>query len=103
MGTGFSKKKKEARMMQEQFMKMQKDAQETEVTGTAGNGLVSITLTGEGTMKQVKIKPECVDPEDIEGLESLIKAAYQDAQKQIQSSQTQNMPKLPSMPGFMGL
>lgn len=75
MGTGFSKKKKQAKMLQEQFSKMQTQMKETEVIGTAGNGLVSITLTGENELKQIKIKPECVDKEDIEGLEDLIKAA----------------------------
>jgi nucleoid-associated protein EbfC len=99
MGTGFSKKKKQAKMLQEQFSKMQEKIQETEVTGTAGNGLVSITLTGEHDLKQIKIKPECVDAEDIEGLEDLIKAAYKDALSKLKSQ----TPKMPSMPGMPNL
>lgn len=99
MGTGFSKKKKQAKMLQEQFSKMQEQIQETEVTGTAGNGLVSITLTGEHELKQIKIKPDCVDPEDVEGLEDLIKAAYLDAMNKLKSQ----TPKLPSMPGMPNL
>lgn len=85
MGTGFAKKKKEARLLQEKFSKMQSELQSSEVTGTAGNGLVTLVLTGDGNMKDIKIKPECVDPEDVEGLEVLIKAAYSDAQKKMQS------------------
>lgn len=96
MGTGFSKKKKEAKLLQQQFQQMQSQLQTIEVTGTAGHGLVAITLTGEGDMKQIKIKPECVDPEDVEGLEVLIKAAYEDAQRKIQSQS-------PQIPGFPGL
>lgn len=96
MGTGFSKKKKQAKMMQEQLSKMQDQIQNVEVVGTAGNGLVSITLSGDNEMKQIKIKPECVDKEDIEGLEDLIKAAYQDALKKIQSDAMQGItPKIP--------
>lgn len=79
MGTGFAKKKKEARMMQQQLAQTQSKLQQVEVSGSAGHGLVTLQLSGEGILKQLKIKPECVDPEDIEGLEDLIKAAYMDA------------------------
>lgn len=104
MGTGFSKKKKQAKMLQEQFSKIQTQMQETEVIGTAGNGLVSITITGEHELKQIKIKPECVDPEDIEGLEDLIKAAYKDALSKLKN-QSPSMPNISGMPnlGAFGL
>lgn len=93
MGSGFARKKKEAKLMQEQFTKMQSELNEMQVTGIAGNGLVSITLTGNGDLSSIKIKPECVDKEDIEGLEMLIKAAHADAQKKIQEkSQTPSAP-----------
>lgn len=94
MGTGFSKKKKQAKMFQEQFSKIQNQLQSSEAIGTAGNGLVTITLSGEQELKQIKIKPECVDPEDIEGLEDLIKAAYNDALQKIKAQS-------PSMPSGM--
>lgn len=99
MGTGFSKKKKQAKMLQEQFSKMQEQIQEAEATGVAGNGLVTITLSGEHELKQIKINPECVDREDIEGLEDLIKAAYKDALANLKKQ----TPKLPSMPGLPNL
>lgn len=79
MGSGFSKMKKQARMMQEQYAKMREEMQSKTATGTSGNGLVTITLTGDRKMKEIKIKPECVDPEDTEGLEDLIRAAYEEA------------------------
>lgn len=95
MGSGFAKKKKQAKQMQEQFMQMQSQLKNIEVIGTAGNGLVTLTLTGDNEMKSIKINPECVDKDDIEGLQVLIKAAYQDALQKLQKEAT------PSMPGGM--
>lgn len=85
MGTGFAKKKKQARLMQDQLRKMQEQMQHTEVVGTAGNGLVTITLSGEEELKSIVIKPECVDPEDVEGLQDLIKAAHKDAMTKLKA------------------
>lgn len=98
MGTGFAKKKKQAKLMQDQLSKMQSNMQDIEATGTAGNGLVTITLGGEHEIKQIKIKPDCVDPEDIEGLEDLIKAAHQDALKQLSDKMSKQLP-----PGLRGM
>jgi nucleoid-associated protein EbfC len=103
MGSGFAKKKKQARMLQGQLSKMQNQMKETEVSGTAGNGLVTITLSGENDMKQIKIKPECVDPEDLEGLQDLIKAAYNDANKKLKAQQMEGMPSMPGMPDLSSL
>lgn len=90
MGSGFSKMKKQARMMEEQFGKMRDDLKNKEVVGTSGNGLVTITLDGEKQIKQLRIKPECVDPNDVEGLEDLIKAAFNEAFQKIQSEGASN-------------
>lgn len=86
MGSGFARKKKEAKQMQQQFSQLQSQMSQMEVVGTAGGGLVTITLGGNGEMKSIKIKPDCVDKEDIEGLELLIKSAYSDAQKKLQEN-----------------
>jgi len=96
MGTGFSKKKKEARLFQQQIQHLQTELRDTEVTGTAGLGLVSITLSGEGNLKKIKIKPECVDPEDVEGLELLIKAAHDNAKNQLKEA-SKNLPNIPGL------
>jgi nucleoid-associated protein EbfC len=101
MGTGFSKKKKQAKMLQQQLSKMQDQMKDTEVTGSSVNGLVTLTLNGDNELKQLKIKPECVDPEDVEGLEDLIKAAYQDALQQLKAHQMEGMPSMP--PGMPDL
>lgn len=97
MGTGFSKRKKEARMMQEQMSKMQQQMTSTEVTGSAANGLVEIVINGEHEVKSVKIKPECVDVEDIEGLQDLIKAAFNDASSKLQSQSMEGMKGFPGL------
>lgn len=102
MGSGFLKKKKQARMFQEQLSSMQgaltQRLEQLEVTGSAGNGLVQVTLNGSHEMKKLSIKPECVDPEDIEGLETLIKAAYQDAYNQLkEQTESPSMADLPNL------
>lgn len=99
MGSGFSRKKKEARVMQQQLSHMQAQASQLEVTGSAGGGLVSIVLNGEGVMKSIKINPTCVDKEDVEGLEMLIKAAYTEAQQKINE---QSDAQLKGFPGLFG-
>ncbi|WP_068466818.1 YbaB/EbfC family nucleoid-associated protein [Candidatus Protochlamydia phocaeensis] len=96
MGSGYSKKKKEAKLIQQQINLVQTQLEKIEVTGAAGSGLVTITLTGDGEMKQVKIKPECVDVEDLEGLEILIRAAHADAHKKLR----EQTPPLPGLPGL---
>ena len=94
MGSGFSRKKKEAKLMQQQFSQLQTQVTNMEVTGTAGGGLVTLTLKGDGSMKAIKINPECVDKEDVEGLELLIKAAYADAQQKINEQTPSGMPNI---------
>ena len=84
MGSGFSKMKKQAKQFQDQLAQMQEDMQKLEVTGTAGNGLVEITLSGEKEVKKLSINPECVDPEDVEGLQDLIIVAFNDAVKKVE-------------------
>lgn len=100
MGSGFLKRKKEARALQQQLGQIQSKMDTMEIEGSAGNGLVSITLMGTGIVKQIKIKPDCIDKEDPEGLEDLVKAAFNDAKKKLDDQCMQGMPGLPSMPGM---
>ena len=83
MGSGFSKMKKQAKMLQQQFSQMQDEMKNLVVTGNAGNGLVQLDMNGERDVLRVKIHPDCVDKEDVEGLEDLIVAAYKDASEKI--------------------
>ncbi len=91
MGSGFSKLKKQAKQFESQYAKIQEEMRALEVTGTAGNGLVTLVLNGEHELKDLKIKPACVDPNDIEGLQDLIRAAYTDAHEKIQAQSQQGL------------
>lgn len=94
MGSGFSKMKKQARLMEQQYEKMREDAKKLQVVGVSGNGLVTVTLNGDKEIQSIIIKPECVDPNDLEGLQDLIKAACQNAYPKVdaQASQQSGMP-----------
>lgn len=92
MGSGFAKKKKQAKLMQDQLMKMQEKMAAMEVIGEAGNGLVTIKINGDHEVLRITIQPDCVDPEDVEGLEDLIKLAYNNALKKLQDQTSQGMP-----------
>lgn len=91
MGTGFARKKKESKLLRQKFEEMQDKLKEEQAVGVAGNGLVKVTLNGENEMVSIKIHPDCVDPEDVEGLEDLIRAAYTDAATQIEKRSSEKL------------
>ncbi len=79
MGSGFSKMKKQARQMQSQIDKMREDLKNTLITGISSQELVKVTIDGEKKLQSIKINPECVSADDIDGLQDLILSAFQDA------------------------
>jgi nucleoid-associated protein EbfC len=83
MGSGFSKMKKQARLMEQQYSKIREEMKNKEFSASSGNGLVSVTLSGEKELKKIQIKPECLQPDDVEGLQDLILAAFKEAYKKI--------------------
>ena len=93
--------------MQSQFGQMQdklaEQLEKMEVTGQAGAGLVTITMNGANEVKAVKINPECVDPEDIEGLETLVKAAYNDANEKLKEATQSSAAGMSGMEDFSSL
>ena len=93
MGSGFSKMKKQARMLQQQYDQIQEEMKTLIVTGVAGNGLVEMTMNGDKELLDIKIKPDCVDKEDIEGLQDLILSACRDAHQKIKETQTSDEQK----------
>ena len=94
MGSGFSKMKKQAKMMQEQMSKVKEQMQKIEVEGEAGNGLIKIKMNGEKEVKKITISPECVDANDIDGLTDLLIVAFNEASKKV-DSQSDDMNSLP--------
>ena len=65
--------------MQRQMQKIQQELGETIVEGQAGGGLVKVQVTALKQMRGVAIKPEVIDPDDLELLEDMIVAAVNDA------------------------
>lgn len=94
---------KQAQKMQEQLEAAQAELAETEVTGTAGGGLVEATVLGSGELTALTIDPEVVDPEDVETLQDLIVAAVRDANRAATELANQKMGPLAGGLGGMGL
>ncbi|MBO6553388.1 MAG: YbaB/EbfC family nucleoid-associated protein [Roseitalea sp.] len=93
-----------AKEMQEKMQAMQAEMEEMTADGTAGGGMVTVTLTGKGAMKALKIDPSMFSEDDVEILEDLIIAAHSDAKakiEQIVAEKTQEMTAgLPLPPGM---
>ncbi len=68
-----------AKQMQADMAKAQAELAEATVEGTAGGGAVVVTLTGTQEIKDVRIQKDAVDPEDVETLQDLVRAAFSDA------------------------
>ena len=72
---------RQAQKMQQDMAKAKEELAQTEVTAVSGGGMVEVTMTCEQKLVSIKIKPEAVDPDDVEMLEDLIIAAVNEAQK----------------------
>jgi DNA-binding YbaB/EbfC family protein len=94
---------KQAQKMQQQMLAAQQELAETEVSGTAGGGLVTATVTGSGEVLSVKIDPKAVDADDVESLEDLVVAAIRDANRAASELAEQKMGPLTSGLGGLGL
>ena len=92
----------QAQAMQEQLMSAQAELAELEVTGQAGNGLVTVTQTAAGEVRGVRIDPKVVDPDDVETLQDLIVGALADAADNAAQAQADKMGPLAGGLGDMG-
>ena len=82
---------KQMQKMQKKMAQAQEELGEKRIEGTAGGGMVTVTVTGHKEVVEVKIKPEVVDPDDIEMLEDLVLAATNDALKKADELANQTM------------
>ena len=73
---------KQAQKMQQDMQKAQQELEETELEGSAGNGLVTVTVNGKKEVLAISIDPAAVDVDDIEMLEDLLIVAINDAYEQ---------------------
>ena len=74
---------KQAQQMQQKMGEMQEQLASVEMTGMAGGGMVQVTLNGKGDVKKVKLDKAVVDPEEVEVLEDLLVAAFNDARQKV--------------------
>lgn len=85
---------KQAQQMQAKMQEMQAKLGEVEVTGQSGAGMVSVTLNGKGELRKLKLDKSVVDPEDVEVLEDLIMAAFNDAKQKVEAHMAEETQKL---------
>lgn len=94
---------KQVQKMQAKMADLQQELETLEVEGTAGGGMVKVVANGKGDIKGITIDPEVVDPEDVEMLQDLIVAAFNQARDKSQEIQSEQMSKLTgglSIPGM---
>jgi DNA-binding YbaB/EbfC family protein len=94
---------KQAQKMQQQMLAAQEELAGAQVSGTAGGGLVTATVTGSGEVVAVKIDARAVDPDDVESLEDLVVAALRDAARAAAELAEQKMGPLTQGMGGLGL
>lgn len=86
-GSGMNQNKKvsnvmkQAQMMQERMQAVQEEVEKQTVEATAGGGVVTVVANGKKEVESITIKPEVVDPDDVETLQDLIIVAVNDAMK----------------------
>ena len=99
---------KQAQQMQEQMQQKQAELEEAEYKATAGGGMVEVTMLGNHQVTAVKIDPEAVQPDDVEMLEDMVAAAFNEAVRIASEASETEMAaisggfNIPGMPG-MGL
>ena len=82
---------KQAQKMQEEMERVQSELETKTVEASAGGGMVEVTANGKKEILSIKIKPEVVDPDDIETLEDLVMIAVNDAVKKADDMMTEGM------------
>jgi hypothetical protein len=94
MGGNMNKMMKQVQKMQQDMMKLQEELAERNVESTAGGGAVKVIANGKNEIISIEIKPEAVDPEDVEMLQDLITAAVNEALRKAQDMVSQEMGKI---------
>ena len=96
---------KQAQRVQANIKKMEADLAALEITGTAGGGLVTVTVTGKHVPKAVRISPEAFADGDTDMLEDLVLGALKDANEKVEATVKTMTAKaaagMPIPPGFL--
>ncbi len=85
---------KQAQEMQAKMAEMQARLDEAEITGVAGAGLVTVTLSGKGTLRKIDIDRSVVDADDVALLEDLVTAAFNDAKAKMDAMVAEKMSEI---------
>jgi len=94
---------RKAQKMQEDLAAKQAELEEREFTVTSGGGVVEVVMTGKKELKALNIKPEIVDPDDIEMMQDVIMAAVNEAIRQVEETTNSEIGKITgslSLPGL---
>lgn len=93
---------KQAQKMQKDMMKVQEELEQRQIEASAGGGAVTVIVTGKKELVSINIKPEVVDPEDVEMLQDLILAAVNEAIRKAEEMVSSEMGKLTGGLGLPG-
>lgn len=102
-GGGMNNMMKQAAKMQEDMLKYQEGLEEREFEVSAGGGAITVKLTGKKAVKQIELKPEIVDPDDIEMLQDLIVAALNECLRKVDDTVAAEMEKITGGMNLPGL
>ena len=94
---------KQAQKMQDEITELQTDIEAREFSATAGGGAVEVVVTGAKNIKSLNIKPEVVDPEDIDMLQDLIISAINEAMTTVENTTEEEMHKITGGVALPGL
>ena len=94
---------KQAQKMQEDMATLQADLDEREYDISAGGGVVGVKINGKKEILAIDIKPEIVDPDDIETLSDILVAAVNEAIKRVEDTNNEEMSKITGSVGMPGL
>ncbi|HIT33287.1 MAG TPA: YbaB/EbfC family nucleoid-associated protein [Candidatus Faecousia intestinigallinarum] len=85
---------KQAQKMQQEMLRMQEEMENKTYSATAGGGMVTASVTGKHQLASLEIKPEAVDPEDVEMLQDMVIAAVNEAMRAADNDAANNMSRL---------
>lgn len=104
MGGNINNLMKQAQKMQRDMQKMQEELEQRTVEASSGGGAVTVIANGKKQIQQINIKPEAVDPEDVEMLQDLVLAAVNEALRKVDDVINSEMGKITGgMSGIPGL
>lgn len=94
---------KQAQKMQQDMARVTAELEEKEIIAASGGGMVTVTVTGKRKLKAISIKPEAVDPDDVEMLQDLVLAAVNEAMAQAEELAEKEMAKITGGMGMPGM